>query len=310
MIGTVLSGTNNFFTVNCEDLVLRTCSIKGKKLKASQGYYNPLAPGDVVIIEVDSHDNNQAQIIDVNERKNVFLRWNVKGRSPQLLASNLDYVLCVATPDYPPFRPRFVDRLLAQAEEADIEPIIIINKSDLDFSTETNKRIHEWERIGYTVLKTSAQNHTGIDELAKKLHGKISAFVGQSGVGKSSIINALDSEQNLRVGELSDKYERGTHTTTKGVLLTIQTLAGAVQVVDTPGVRRFVLHNIPGEDLALYFKEMSGLVGQCTYGMSCSHTHEKGCKILEAVENGQISDERYESWERIKDEITNGTWAD
>ncbi|NLM00069.1 MAG: ribosome small subunit-dependent GTPase A [Treponema sp.] len=320
MIGIVLAGSNNIFEVECEDDVIRHCTIKGKKLKSVEGYYNPLAPGDKVEILCDEETENQGQILELIERKNEFVRWNVKGRAPQLLAANLDYILIVTTPNEPPFRPRFVDRALIQADAAGIEPIIVCNKCDLLAKDDYDfiNRMSVWEKIGYTVMQVSAKTGEGLTHLSEFLIDKLCAFVGQSGVGKSSIINKLDSSCVLKTGSLSEKYGRGTHTTTKGTLLRLtlnESLVGGrigvkASIIDTPGVRRFVLHDIPSNELALYFREMHNLIGQCSFGMSCTHTHEAGCKILEAVHAGIISEERYESWQRICDEILTDSWAD
>jgi ribosome biogenesis GTPase len=253
-------------------------------------------------------------------RKNEFVRWNVKGRSPQLLAANLDNIIIVTTPDEPPFRPRFVDRALAQAEYENIEPIIVCNKCDLPAATDEDfeARLSDWEGMGYKIIKVSAKSGEGLQELSEVLEDKLCAFVGQSGVGKSSLINVLDSSCVLKTGSLSQKYGRGTHTTTKGTLLHLtlnESLTGGRQgavasIIDTPGVRRFVLHDISSKDLALYFRDMKSLVGQCSFGMSCTHTHEAGCKILEGVYAGVIAEDRYESWQRICAEIDYGTWDD
>lgn len=318
MQGLVLDGSNNFFNVECDDGIIRQCSIKGKKLKSVTDCYNPLAPGDVVKVDVDSLDNARGQVLELIPRKNGFARWNVKGRNPQLLAANLDYLLCVTTPNEPPFRPRFIDRALAQAEYSGIECVIIVNKCDLPIDIDTEARLSEWENLGYTVLKVSAKTGEGMMQLASLIEGKICALVGQSGVGKSSLINVLDASCVLRTGSLSQKYGRGTHTTTKGTLIHLrlnEALVGGrnnaiASIIDTPGVRRFVLHDIRACDLALYFREMKPLVGQCSFGMSCSHTTEPGCKMLEAVYSGVISQERFESWQRIGDELATGSWSD
>lgn len=319
MIGIVIAGTNNVFEVeSVENGSIIECSLKGKKLKTETEYYNPLAPGDQVFIEIDELDEAKAQIIDVLPRKNEFVRWNVKGRSPQLLASNLDYLFCVTTPDSPPFRPRFVDRALIQADFAHIEPIILCNKCDLPFCADAEERFTEWERLGYTVLHISAKTGEGLPTLAEILEGKLSALIGQSGVGKSSIINSLDSTFVLRTGSISQKHDRGVHTTTKGSLFHLQlneSLMGgrhgaSASIIDTPGVRRFVLSGIESKDIALYFKEMENLVGTCSFGMSCTHETEAGCKILEAVYAGAILEDRYTSWQYIRDELANGTWQD
>ncbi|MDR1748324.1 MAG: ribosome small subunit-dependent GTPase A [Spirochaetaceae bacterium] len=325
MKGIVTGGSNNIFTVECEDGIVRRCGIKGKKLKDSSGYYNPLAPGDEVTLEADELSDDCGKLTGILPRKNEFVRWNVKGRRPQLLAANLDYLICVTTPESPPFRPRFVDRALIQADYAHIEPVILCNKCDLGFAPETDVRLAEWERLGYRVLRVSAKTGEGLSRLAALLEGKLSAFVGQSGVGKSSILNVLDPNCVLRTGNLSEKYGRGTHTTTRGALchLTIDEAftggraggdlgyAGVrASVIDTPGVRRFVLHDISAADLALYFREMEPLVGGCSFGMSCSHEQEAGCKILEAVYSGVILEDRYVSWMRIREELAGNGWAD
>lgn len=320
MTGLVLGGSNNIFSVECDDGITRQCTIKGKKLKDVEGYYNPLAPGDRVELEPDEQSEDEGQITGLVTRKNEYVRWNVKGRQPQLLAANVDQILCITTPDEPPFRPRFVDRVLAQAEYAGIEPVIVANKCDLEGSEDPDfeYRLTDWERIGYRVIRISAKSGEGMPQLAELLEDKLSVLTGQSGVGKSSIINVLDSTCVLKTGSLSEKYGRGTHTTTRGTLIHLklnEALLGgrqnaAASIIDTPGVRRFVLHDIAAEDLALYFREMKPLVGKCSFGMSCTHDREPGCKIQEGVYAGAISEERFESWLRICDEIRTGSWED
>lgn len=310
--GLVLGGTNNHFEVEAGDGQCRICQIKGKVLKASEGYYNPLAPGDRVMILPDGTDPRRGMIQSLVPRTNHFVRLNQKGNAPQLLGANLDLVLIVTTPAEPPFRPRFVDRALIQADAEHIEPVIVVNKADLGLDEDTVERVTDWERLGYTVLQVSAKTGSGMDALKSRISGRLSAFVGQSGVGKSSLINALDARLTLRTGSLSEKYDRGTHTTTRGMLfhMPLSENGEKADVIDTPGVRRFVLHDIPAADLALYFREMEPLVGSCSWGASCSHEHEPGCKILEAVYAGIIHEQRYESWRRIREEIETGSWAD
>ncbi len=310
--GLILGGTNNQFEVETDDGIVRLCPIKGKILKEVEGYYNPLAPGDRVEIVPDETDACRGQIISLIPRKNHFVRFNQKGNAPQLLAANLDYLVVVTTPDEPPFRPRFVDRALIQADAEHITPLILVNKCDLGLDPDTEERLTDWERLGYKSLRVSAKTEAGMDELAVHLAGKVSAFVGQSGVGKSSLLNTLDTHLALRTGAVSEKHNRGTHTTTKGMLFHLPTDANgqSASIIDTPGVRRFVLHDISAKDLVLYFREMENLVGKCSWGMSCSHLHEPGCKILEAVYAGVIHEQRYESWQRIREEIETGGWSE
>lgn len=325
LTGTVLSGSNNVFeveTISQEDNVasVRSCTLKSKRLKSDKKYYNPLAPGDIVEIEVDKLEDKKGQIVNLLSRKNTFVRWNVKGRAPQLLACNLDYILLITTPEEPDFRPRFIDRALAQAEKQQIESVIIVNKCDLPMAQDKDflTRINIWQEIGYKVMKVSARTGEGFVELSELILNKLCALVGQSGVGKSSMINVLDNSVVLKTGSLSKKYGKGSHTTTKGSLLHIklnEALTGGIHgsvasIIDTPGVRRFVLDDIPYEDLALYFREMAPFVGKCDFGMSCTHTCEPGCKILEAVESKIISEERFDSWKKISQEIKTGSWSD
>lgn len=308
----VLGGTNNVFDVEDAESQVRSCIIKGKILKGVEGYYNPLAPGDRVLVDPDELDPARGRIISLVPRKNHFVRLNQKGNSPQLLAANLDLLVIVTTPDEPPFRPRFVDRALIQSDAEHIPPLILLNKADLTIDPDVYERLSEWERIGYRVLEVSAKTGKGMTDLADLLYGKLTAFVGQSGVGKSSVINALNTDLKLRTAGLSQKYGKGSHTTTKGTLFHVENDSGRgrMDIIDTPGVRRFVLHDIPADDLALYFPEMENIVGTCTWGASCTHLHEPGCKILEAVYAGVIHEQRYESWKRIREEIETGSPAD
>ena len=320
MQGLILNGTKNIFEVECDDGIIRDCSIKGKILKSSRGYYNPLAPGDIVKIDDATLEEDKGLILELVPRTNEYVRWNVKKRQPQLLAANLDYLLIVTTPDQPPFRPHFIDRALAQAEYEKITPVIVCNKYDLPAAKddEFQEQIEVWEKAGYTVLRLSAKTGEGMMDLADLLKDHLTALVGQSGVGKSSIINVLDNNVVLKTGSLSQKYGRGCHTTTKGALMHIkidEALTGGIRgvtanIIDTPGVRRFLLHDISAENLALYFREFIPFLGKCTYGMSCSHQSEKGCAIQQAVEEGHISTLRYESWKRMNEEIRTGSWED
>ncbi len=318
MNGLILDGSKNVFQVECDDGYVRECSIKGKILKDSKEYYNPLAPGDFVVLDEESLEEEKGLITNLVPRKNEFVRWNIKKRQPQVLAANLDYLLIVTTPQEPPFKPRFIDRALAQAEYQKITPIIVCNKYELEHTEEFDERILDWERIGYKIIRSSARTGEGIEELASVIEGKTCAFVGKSGVGKSSIINVLDNTVVLKTGSLSKKYGKGTHTTTKGSLMHLQlneALVGGrkdaiANIIDTPGVKTFLLYGISAENLALYYKEFYPFLGKCSFGMSCSHLTEKDCAICKAVESGEISKERYESWKKTFNELKTNIWDD
>ena len=301
--GLVIRGSRNLFTVRVAAREIES-RIKGKILKGVEGYYNPLAPGDLVEIE-------NGLIIGFEKRRNEFARFNQKGQAPQLLAANVDTVFCVTSFSSPPFRPRFLDRALVQAEAAGIPAVIVCNKCDLalgdeDVDPDIEERLSDFERLGYRIFRLSVLTGEGLDELKRFMAGKLSVLVGQSGVGKSSLVNALIPELKVKTGAVNEKYNRGIHTTTQGVLLETRFEKNEnekIRLIDTPGIRRFALAGIPAGDLILYMREFAPLAGKCSFGLSCSHVIEPGCKIMEAVAAGVIHEDRYESFMRIREEL-------
>ena len=301
--GLVICGSRNLFLVRPEtgeDLI--ECRIKGKILKGAEGYYNPLAPGDLVEVK-------NGLITGFEKRRNEFARFNQKGQAPQLIAANVDNVFCVTSFSSPPFRPRFLDRALLQAEISGIPAAIVCNKYDLtrngsseDLDPDTGERLSDFERVGYPVFRISVQSGEGLDELKRFAEGKFSVLIGQSGVGKSSLVNALVPDLKIKTGAINEKYDRGNHTTTQGILLQGNDSA-KTRFVDTPGIRRFAISGIFPGDLILYMKEFAPLAGKCSFGLSCSHKTEPGCKIMEAVSAGVILEDRYENFLRIRNEL-------
>ncbi|MDR2746160.1 MAG: ribosome small subunit-dependent GTPase A [Treponema sp.] len=321
--GLVIRGTRNIFTVRFDDEgggVYRECRIKGKVLKGVESYYNPLAPGDRVVVETGEGSPPPALITGVLERRSIFARKNQKAlgtnrAAAQILAANADLVLAVTTPGSPPFRPRFLDRVLIQAEAAGIAAAIVCNKQDLLAGEDTGtrldveERLEDFRRIGYPVLPVSAKTGAGMAGLLEFIRGRYSVLVGQSGVGKSSIINALLPAAAARVGSLNEKYDRGNHTTTLAEIIEIPGTGdhpGETLIIDTPGIRRFVPCGLEAGDLILYMREFAPLAGRCSYGLSCTHRTEPGCKILEAVAAGIIHEDRYDSFLRISEELAEG----
>jgi ribosome biogenesis GTPase len=335
MKGLVLQGSRNVFTVRPETdsgegegnaplPAELECRLKGKVLKGMEDYYNPLAPGDRVTVEADPLRPGTGLITAAEERRSILTRFNRKGQKSQILAANVDLALCITSPLSPPFRPRFLDRLLIQAERGGIEPVVVCNKCDLSTEGEgdTEERLADYERTGYRVLRVSAQTGAGMETLRLLLAGKTSVLLGQSGVGKTSLINVLAPALRRKTGTINEKYNRGNHTTTLSVMLELffegegeppPPLRGTADplsapqrptyLIDTPGIRQMMLDGVTAEDLPLYMKEFAGLAGSCTYGLSCSHRSEAGCKILEAAAAGRIHRDRYESFVRIGDEL-------
>jgi ribosome biogenesis GTPase len=301
--GLVIRTSRNNMTVRVESANVKEfleCKIKGKVLKTDEKFYNPIAVGDIVNVQKQKN-KGEALILSVEKRRNFFSRFNQKGSSSQLLAANVDLVLCLCSPVSPPFRPRFVDRVLLQADSAGIEAFVICNKIDIKYDNiDVDERVEEFVRIGYKVIRTSAKTGFGLDELRRAISGKTCVLIGQSGVGKSSLINALQPELNIREGSLNEKYDRGVHTTTMSFMFELK---DGTRLIDTPGVRRFIPDGINPDELVSLLREFSPLAGKCSFGLSCSHRSECGCKIMEAVAAGIIHEDRYDSFLRITDDL-------
>ncbi len=290
--GKILYGINNIYSVSTGDEILE-CRIKGKKLKGHAQQYNPIAPGDIVFIEPDAGNPGKAMITGRKERKNDFSRWNKKRNSPQTVAANIDLLVCLASPVSPPFRPRFIDRVIIMAEDH-FPILILVNKADQKIDKDVQVRLDDYRRMGYDYMLCSAHTGEGIDKVKEFLKGRVSAFVGQSGVGKSSLLNRLEPSFNLRVGEISDKYNRGRHTTNYGILLPWE--GGAL--IDTPGIREIHLWGVDSRDISHFMPDLYPHINECSLP-SCLHIHEPECGVLKALERGEIHPDRYESYLRM-----------
>lgn len=289
--------------------------LRGKiRLKGSTAT-NPVAVGDKVTFEAEVPEGtapadvaanvaleNPAAITAVFARKNYIIRKSTNlSRQSHIIASNLDRAFIIATIDFPEIKLPFLDRILVTCEVYNVPVTIVLNKVDLyrESHAEMLEAFHEiYEGAGYPVMEVSALTGEGVEELREACRGHVSLFSGVSGVGKSSLIKALDPSLDPRVGEISEAHVQGKHTTT---FYEMYSLSSGGFIVDTPGLRGFGLVDLKKEEIALYFPEMLRASEDCRF-TPCTHTHEPGCAVKEAVENGGISYERYSSYLGMLDE--------
>ncbi|MDA3955556.1 ribosome small subunit-dependent GTPase A [Oceanispirochaeta sp.] len=300
MKGLVLWGINNIFSVKGEeDGRIRECRIKGKKMDFETRFYNPLSAGDWVEFE-DIAEENKGMLISRYDRMNYFARWNKKGRALQTLAVNMETLYCIVSPESPPFRPRFIDRALILAEQGHLDVAVILNKSDQNIPDWVTERLDNFKSLGLEVRFTSCETGDGIDSLREEIKGKIVGFAGQSGVGKSTLLNLLIPGASQRTAEVSEKMCRGKHTTNFAVMIPYENEAG--YIIDTPGIRDLLLWGIESPDLSHWFPEFNPLNEECSY-KGCRHLHEPRCAIKKAVEDKIINSDRYESYTRMMKEL-------
>lgn len=296
--GEVLFGINSIYTVSAGRVRLQ-CRIKGKRLREEARSYNPIAPGDIVDVIPDGLSPEEGIIASVLPRRTRLERWNKKGRAPQVLAANVDLAVCITSPSSPPFRPRFVDRLIVAAELGGVTPLILLNKCDLPCPADIEERLARYARMGYRVHACSALTGQGVEGLSELLKGKTAVLVGHSGVGKSSLVNALSPDSGQRVGKLSQKHDRGNHTTNFSALFILRE---GIRIVDTPGVRELELAAVLPEEVGFHFRDFAPFMQSCDY-QPCLHVDEPGCAVAAAVEAGEIHPDRYESYLRIVAEL-------
>ena len=282
--------------------------LRGKIRLKGRSATNPVAVGDIVNYEADAESidqitlENSAVITSVEPRRNYIIRKSTNlSRQSHIIAANLDRAFLVVTLDFPQVKLPFLDRLLVTCEVYNVPPVIVLNKCDLygPEHEDMYAAFHEiYEGAGYRIVDVSAHTGQGVDELREIISDGVSLFSGVSGVGKSSLIKALDPSLEPRVGDISDAHEQGRHTTTFYEMYSVH--SGGF-IVDTPGLRGFGLVDLKKEEIALYFPEMLKVAEDCRFA-PCTHTHEPGCAVKEAVENGVISYDRYSSYLGMLDE--------
>ena len=297
MHGLVVKNTGSWYTVHTDDRRPVECKVKGTfRLKGIRNT-NPVVIGDHVEIEVNQ--DGIAYITTIGERRNYMIRRSTNlSKQTHILGSNIDLALLVITVNYPQTSTVFIDRFLATAEAYRIPVQLVFNKLDRYDAEEIaymDALIHLYTIIGYPCLKICAITGEGIDALKQILEGKISLFSGHSGVGKSTIINQLLPDVNLKTGVISEYHKKGMHTTTFSEMIP---LPGGGYVIDTPGIKGFGTIEMEGAEVAHYFLEIFKISSGCRFN-NCTHRHEPGCAVVQAVKEQYISESRYKSYLNI-----------
>lgn len=291
--GRVLAVRGLTSTVQAENGERYECATRRLLKTLSTDLRHVVCAGDRVLFRLAPGAAKEGIIERVEPRHGVLSRLS-KGRQ-QILVTNVDQTLIVASAAEPPLKPNLIDRLLVTSEQNRIRPLICINKVDLVEPASLAPLVGVYSQMGYRVLLLSAELRLGIERLRREMLNRQSAVVGQSGVGKSSLLNAVDPELDLRVGAVSAENSKGTHTTTTAQLLP---LSGGGYVVDTPGVRQFQLWDVVPQEMAGYFRDLRPLVSQCRFP-DCTHTHEEDCAVKNAVADDLVDERRYESYCRL-----------
>lgn len=273
------------------------CTVRGVLKSLVTDLQHVVVAGDYVTIQVggSGHNDEQAVIVRVEPRRNQISRTSRKRQ--QIIVSNVDYACFVASAAEPGLKPNLIDRFLVSAEKSQIEPVIVINKVDLVDPAHLQPVVGVWSQMGYTTVLTSTETGQGIERLRRLIRGSDAVVTGQSGVGKSSILNAIEPGLQLRVGHVSDENQKGRHTTTSAVLIPLE---GGGHLVDTPGIRQFQLWDVIPEEVGGFFRDVRPFINGCKFP-DCTHTHEENCAVKWAVADGKLDVRRYESYCHIRE---------
>ncbi len=294
MKGFVIKNTGSWYSVKTDDGKVVECKIKGNfRLKGIRST-NPVAVGDHV--EIALNQEGTAFITHIDERRNYIIRKSQNlSKQSHIIAANVDQAFLIVTVNYPQTSTTFIDRFLASAEAYSVPVVLVFNKRDILSDDERHYQqsmVHLYETIGYECREISAATGEGIEELHKLLKGKITLLSGNSGVGKSTLINQILPEANLRTAEISDAHNTGMHTTTFSEMLE---LPEGGYIIDTPGIKGFGTFDMEPEELTSYFREIFHFSKDCKFS-NCTHTHEPGCAVLKALEDHYIAQSRYQSY--------------
>jgi ribosome biogenesis GTPase len=297
MKGIVYKSTGSWYIVKAEDGVFYECRIKGKFRIRGIKSTNPIAVGDRVIFKTEKKGDETVGVIsEIEERDNYIIRKSVNlSKKTHILAANIDQLLLVITLNNPPTFTSFIDRFLVTAEAYQIKTILLFNKVDTYNEQELDEVKYlaaVYRDIGYECLGVSAKTGKNLDKLQEMMKDKVSIFAGHSGVGKSTLINAVEPDLDLKTKEISEQHKQGQHTTT---FAEMYDLSISAKIIDTPGVKGFGVVDIEKEELTDFFPEFFKRKSQCKFN-NCLHVKEPGCAVKQALENGEIAWSRYRSY--------------
>nr|WP_083832021.1 ribosome small subunit-dependent GTPase A [Ignavibacterium album] len=303
--------SKDYYVYELKSHTLIRCVLRGKFKKEFSLKKDKLYQTDIAVVgdkvKFDLNDDGTGFIYEIFSRENYLSRKapRIRGASyrgerlEQIIAANIDQVFIVTSISEPNFNNKTVDRFLVACESSHLSVKIIINKTDLDEDNSVKHWQSLYSDIGYEVFLTSTKTDSGIEELKSKLPGRKNLFWGQSGVGKSSLLNKIYPHLNLKVGEISNYTSKGTHTT---VTSTMFFVGDNTYIIDTPGIREIDPYGIRKEDLGHYFIEFKNFINDCKFS-TCTHNHEPGCAVVAALEKGLISEERYDSYLRMLETV-------